>query len=354
MKPSSSNAKDVGIVAQYAPSSLDRFMLAVQRLPTPYWLTYLFLFILQGLLIHVLAWIDRWISPFTFSLMLLLFPLWLWAPMAIMTHLNLTAHAAMPSFARLLRLDKQGVEQLRHEFTTMPSRGVLLSSVLWFIVYLLLTILTFTTLYSGLGLTGWFALLIFLEGLVSYSLGSAMYYHSVRQLWLVDRTVRKVKRFNLFELGPVYAFAGLTARTGISWMFMLATTLLVFPLVLAMASAIPVLVVQALLAVAAFVLPLQAVNQQLVLEKRRRLGEVHRRLDAIIERLHLGVDKNKMEDAGRLSSIVMGLRAERDVLKDISTLPWRAGTLTGFLSATLLSIVSVLIQIAVRSLLGGG
>ena len=40
----------------YPPSYLDRFMDFVQRLPVPYWLTYLLLFILESAVFHLFAW----------------------------------------------------------------------------------------------------------------------------------------------------------------------------------------------------------------------------------------------------------------------------------------------------------
>lgn len=50
-------------VLPYPPSWMDRLMGAVERLPLPYWLTYLFLAIVEGLLVHVAAWFDGTIAP---------------------------------------------------------------------------------------------------------------------------------------------------------------------------------------------------------------------------------------------------------------------------------------------------
>jgi hypothetical protein len=53
--------QDTSETKPYAPSFLDRFMGFVERLPSPYWLTYLALFLVQVMITHVLAWIDGWV-----------------------------------------------------------------------------------------------------------------------------------------------------------------------------------------------------------------------------------------------------------------------------------------------------
>ena len=60
----------------YPPSFLDRFMDSVERLPVPYWLTYLLLFILQSSLVHIAAWLDGWLPAYRLDPLLFLFPAW--------------------------------------------------------------------------------------------------------------------------------------------------------------------------------------------------------------------------------------------------------------------------------------
>jgi hypothetical protein len=147
-------------------------------------------------------------------------------------------------------------------FTTMPARSVILSCVIWSIVYVILVYLN-RDAFAAYGMGTFFTLILFLEGLISFSTASAIYYHSLRQLRLVNRTVRMVKKVNLFQLDPVYAFSRVTSRTGISWMIMLSLTLLTFPMQLTNVPVLAILVLQVLLALAAFVLPLRFVNQYL-------------------------------------------------------------------------------------------
>ena len=337
----------------YPPSLIDRFMNWIQRLPVPYWLTYFLLFILESMINHVIAWVDGWLPPFTFTQVILLFPLWQWGTFAALTYLNTTSEAALARFRPLLDCDEAAIDKKAYEMTTMPRRGVILSGLLWLIVYSMLTWLAYDAFYVGYGLGISSQVFIFLEGLVCFATGSVIYYHSLRQLWLVNRLVQMVKRFNLFSLQPVHAFSRLTARTGITWMFLLALTLLTFPLDMARWLMLVMWAFQVGLALAAFILPLRFVNYHLIAEKRRLLADNSRRIESALGQLHQRLDQNEFSEMELLHNAIEGLTAERDILAKIPTWPWKTSTLTGFLSAIVLPVVLLLIQIMVQKWLGG-
>jgi hypothetical protein len=344
--------KNTNEMPSYPPSFIDRFMRFFQRLSIPYWMTYLLLFILGSVINHVLAWIDGWLPVFTFNKLLLVFPLWQWGTLVAITYLNMASEGMLPSFRELLDIDDDMLEKLKYEFTTLPTRGVILSGVIWIFAYFTLTYLSYDTIYVQYGFGNTFKVFIFLEGLIGYSTGSVIYYHSIRQLWLVSRTVKMIKQFNLFHLGPVYAFSHLTSRIGISWMFLLGLTLLLFPLDLAKGLSVSILGFQVVLALVAFILPLRFVYHHLVLEKRRLLGELNQQIELTVKRLHHSLDQDEVDEASQIANALMGLNSEREILMDISTWPWRTGTLTAFLSAVFLPIVLLLIQIVIQKWLG--
>lgn len=345
--PQGSNA-----TAPYPPSFLDRFMDAVKRLPIPYGLTYLLLFVAQSAAFHILSWIDGWLPAYTFSTLLLVFPLWLWGPLAIMTYLNCVAREAVAAFAPLLDVEQDVLRRLDYEFTTMPARGVILSSLGWSAVYVVLSYVTFQPIFALFHVGATLAALHVIQGLISFSAGSAVYYHSVRQLGLVHRTVRTVQQFDLFRLDPVYAFSILTSRTGVAWIMLLALTMLMFPIQLAAVPILALMVVQVVLAISALVLPLRIVSLRLVAEKRRLLAELDQRVKTILARLHRCLDNNDLADAAQLNDALAGLNAERDILATMPTWPWRAGMLPRFLSVVVFPIVLLLIQLALAKWLG--
>jgi tetrahydromethanopterin S-methyltransferase subunit F len=337
----------------YAPSFIDRFMDFVERLPIPYGLTYLLFFILQSFIFQIIGWMTGWLPVYTFSPLVLLFPLWLWGPLAIMTYLDSVSLKALAGFSPLLDIQPESMRRLKYEFTTMPARSVIISSVIWGCIYFIFTYVTFDTVYPAYGFGTLITAIVIIEGLISFLAGSAIYYHSIRQLRLVNRTVKMVKQLDLFRLDPVYAFSVVTSRTGLAYLILLSLTLLMIPIQMAFLPTLIMLILQVLLAAAAFTLPLGIVNHRLVTEKRRLLAELNQRLESTLERLHRCLDENKLGEVDQLNSAMTALNAEREVLTRIPTWPWRAGTITGFLSAIVLPIILFLMQLVIGKWFGG-
>lgn len=120
----------------------------------PYLLTYSLLFLFESALLHIVAWVDGWLPPYTFSRMALMFPLWLWGPLAIMTYLNSVSLEALTNFRLLIDIPDETMRRLKYEFTTMPARGAIISSVVWTIVYVVYTYLALDTMYAANGFGG--------------------------------------------------------------------------------------------------------------------------------------------------------------------------------------------------------
>ncbi len=343
---------EASVSKPYPPSLLDRLMDRVERFPIPYGLTYLALFLLECSIIHVLAWVDGWLPAYTFSALALVFPLWLWGPLAVVTYLDATSRKALSNFSPLLDLHPETLQRLAYEFTTMPAWTVFISGVIWSIVYFAFTYLAFDTLYDAFALSPFFRTVTIVVGWLTFSTGSVLYYHSIRQLRLVNRTVRMAPEYDLFHLEPVYAFSVVTSRTAIAWVILLSFTLLLVPIDLAFVPILSMLVLQVILAVATFALPLRIVNVCLVHEKRRLLAELDQRIKTVVGRLHHSLDGNELAEAEHLSSALAGLKVEHDILAEIRTWPWRPGLLTSFVSVILLPIILFLVQLAIQKWIG--
>jgi len=327
-------------------------MSAVQRIRLPYGFTYLILFLLEVFLLHVLGWLDGTLPRFGFHALNLLFPLWLWGPLAIMTYLDEVALRALRDFQPLLGAHRQEVPRLQYELTTLPARSVVVSGLLWAAMFLVMMYVGFPVVvrqysYGPLAIAGAWVL-----GLSSFVVGSVIYYHTFRQLRLVSRILSLVERVNLFNLDPVYAFAHLTAQTGASWLLLGGLNLIIFPFGLLNFTVVALYVAQVLFALAAFILPLWNAHQRLVAEKRRLLAAVNRRVEAAIERLHQALDSDDLAWVKEIDTALGGLSSERSVVSSIPTWPWSTATFSGFVSALLLPIALFLIQLALKDWLG--
>jgi hypothetical protein len=95
------------------------------------------------------------------------------------------------------------------------------------------------------------------------------------------------------------------------------------------------------------------VNQHLVSEKRRLVAALNQRVERTLGHLHRDVDDHDLSEAEQVNEAISALNAERDMLTRIPTWPWRAGTLTSFLSAVGLPIILFLIQVIITDWFGG-
>ena len=161
---------------------------------------------------------------------------------------------------------------------------------------------------------------------------------SVGQLRLIGRIHATATGLSLYERDTHHAFSRLTVRVAIG---------LVMPVYLwtvlafvnqgsfgAMSSfdtgiVVFVLVVSSVV----FVLPLNGMHLRLVSEKSRLLQEVDRRVDAASQQLHRRLDARAFGKVAGFRDALSALMIEKDNLRRISTWPWEAETMRGFLSS---------------------
>lgn len=164
----------------------------------------------------------------------------------------------------------------------------------------------------------------------------------------MNRTVKLVKHFDLFQLDSVYAFSHFTASTGAAVLLLASLVLVVVPFQLSPVPVLAFVCTGIVAALAAFALPLWVVHQRLVAEKRGLISGHEQRVKSTLARLHHAVDENELEDVTQLSSILNGLNIEGGILEKIRTWPWSNGTLTIFLTAIVLPLIPLLIQLAIQ------
>ncbi|MFN2165846.1 MAG: hypothetical protein ACK2U9_06255, partial [Anaerolineae bacterium] len=148
-----------------------------------------------------------------------------------------------------------------------------------------------------------------------------------------------VPSIDLLNPVPVYAFSAVTSRTGLG--------LVVFAWFMAVQDPTPglnpvsIFGVSALLllGVASFVLPLVGMHQRLTAEKDRLIAQVGSRLNATFALLHENVDRRELAQMDKINQALSSLKAERDMLEQLPTWPWRPETLRGFVTAVVLPLL---------------
>jgi hypothetical protein len=150
---------------------------------------------------------------------------------------------------------------------------------------------------------------------------------------------------NLFRVKPFYAFSGLAARTGVSFLVLAYFIVAIRPDIVQDTPALQLVIVGMLpTAVACFVLPLYGMHLRLVAEKDRLLAEANGRFEMLLARLHARVDDDVLVDAEKISHQISSLSAEREAIARLSTWPWEAATMTGFLTTLVLPVLIWLVQ----------
>lgn len=328
----------------YQASWVDRLMDAVERLPIPYWLTYLLIAMLESLLVHIAAWIDGTTPWRTLQPIFLMFPLRTWISLALITYLNRQALQALHDFRPLLA-SEEVEQQLRGQLTKMPARPVLLTNLVGALYFLFLVLFNPLDAFVGRPLL---TPAYVVSGFLAFGVGSVIYYHTFHQLRCVQRIYASVRSFNLFQLEPVYTFSRLTAQTGGAYLILISLTLLLFPYPVTDTRAVMSFFLQMLLSLLAFVLPLWQTHQRLVVEKQRLLGEVGQRMQTTLQQMHRYLDEFDAQTLTGLKTALESLLLERKVIEEIPTWPWQPGTLKALLTALFLPLLLFLAQLGLE------
>jgi hypothetical protein len=166
--------------------------------------------------------------------------------------------------------------------------------------------------------------------------------HVIHQLRVVDRVHRRLVTVDVFRLGPLYAFSTFTARTGIALIgFAVVITVLTALTTgtFAMATSDAVLNgIAFIVAIACFIVPLLGLHDRSASARDDHLAEAQTTLAAALAEVRRRIAAGDMHGAARHNDAVQAANLGVLVVSRVSTWPWRADTLRGFLSAVFLPI----------------
>lgn len=112
-----------------------------------------------------------------------------------------------------LKATEEEYGRLRYEITTLPAPPTLLASVVTLLIAtvpesLWGTLSSYEALVAASPISG---ALVYCIYLITWCMFGALIYHTIRQMRLINRIYTRQTRINLFRMGPLYAFSGLTA-----------------------------------------------------------------------------------------------------------------------------------------------
>jgi hypothetical protein len=344
-QPDSGTAVDA-VAKTSRRSWVDLLIAAIERLPGPAWVFYLGVSIAFAVASVGLRWLDGTEKPGVLHPDTIVWALLTIYGLAFVHLLQGTARRALAAFRPALgALDSQYTE-LERRLTTMSP---VVAAVVVF-AGIAIQIVGSSTSPSGWGITAHSSLLtnVFTyvqEGLLGIFL-VVFLIRAVGQFRLIARIHRDATNINLYESEPHNAFSRLTFATSVS----ITVPYAIADIITASSSPYGVSPFELLLllsaifiSVAIFILPLNGMHRHLVRLKNRAIVDSDLRFESAASALHSSVDAGRYDQIDSINKALLSLVIENDKLKKVSTWPWRAETLRGFLSSIALPIVLWLI-----------
>lgn len=338
----------------YAPSALDRLIARIDRLPAHGWWVYPLLILAAVLWIH--AWLWSWgIRPLgSFEPAAATYVFYAPFALAAIHFLDRAGNQAMAAFRPALALSDAEIEARRYELVTLPAgRTTWLMLAIGAAIGVGVVSTQTGDALAAFGRTRPEALFVALPfGILGYMGFVALTWHTIRQLRFVAR-LHAEAQLDLFDPGPLYAFSGLTMRTGLVWAAVGYYSLTVSGgLVTDNPIALPLSLANFVFAAACFVLPLYGLHGRLVVEKTRLLRDASLRVGAMKDELYGRVDGRQLGGIKEVSDAYAGVVAARDQVLKLPTWPWPPRAIGQFATALVLPIVIYVVSRLVGQQLG--
>jgi hypothetical protein len=336
-----------GGLHKYPPSWVDRFTHWVDRLRCPPWVIYVDLFAVILIIAVVIQWVEGQYPAGTIHPFHIFYCAGIPYGLAALHYLDRAGGRALDKFRPALDISEVEYVELRYRLTTMPPRQVLIGmigGVIFTLVALLVAPLqTWAQMWNFAFAPLSVAYIIPLSFMIWITAGIFIY-HTFHQLLMVRRIFAKYTRINLFDLGPIYALSGLTARTAIVLLVIVATWFMAEPAMFNQSVSLFAFFVYIILAIIALIWPIWGVHNLLLEEKLRLIGESNQRLEAAITDLHQRVDTHDLERMDDMNKTMASLEIEQRALMRIPTWPWQPDAIRAVVAAFMFPLMLWLIQ----------
>ncbi|MFO1538912.1 MAG: hypothetical protein ACKOTZ_00445 [Chloroflexota bacterium] len=317
------------------PSWVDRLQVVAARAPGGPWSAYLAIGLaLAGLMVTARAlagdpgagaW-DRVASA--------AYPVY---ALALMDLLDRAALRALHAFRPALPDDHERIAWHRSRLTTLPARPTLAAGA----AFALLSVAGMVADPVGRGIAGSPPGLVLVRGVfdaIGIAVLGTLLFHTLHQLRAVVDVLAAATRLDLFRPGPLYAFSGVTAATGIGLLAIPVYGLLTDPAGWSGPESALFIALVMVAATAGFLLPLLGAYRRIRGDRDRLAAEVGGRLQDAMRELHDRLDAGDPDGVKRADTAVSALAREWELIQRLPVSPWRATTLRAFVSALLVPL----------------
>jgi hypothetical protein len=330
----------------YTPSWVDRFTDWVEKLPLPGWAFYVGLGLVLILIQVLFLWLDDGVAVAEVLLPVIIFngssiPFLL----ALMQLLDDQAVTALDSMGPALEMTEPEFDMFSYLLSNMPSRPAMVAGLATLVFYLLMEGLWIAPVrFAALEQRPILAVVFHIIDKSPAFLLGGFFYHTIRQLRLVNTVNSNYIRTSLFDLGPMQAFSKLTASTAVGLVVGAFGWMLINPDLLADPVSLGFTGSYTTLAIAVFVWPLLGAHRSIEGEKVRALKDIALRFEAVFSEFNQRLQDGDYAAADRLNGTIASLEIQHKRISAIPTWPWRPETARIALTAIALPLMLMVLQ----------
>ena len=333
----------------YGPSWIDRVTSAVKRTKIPFVIIYFLIWLAFFVALILLRWregtfpvghIDK--TDVVMSLTGIFF-------VALIHYLDNWAMKKLKIFRESILVSDEEFDGLAYQLSNLPPRRVLIASLISFgfgAITFMITPSSYGFIHIGFGSPS--NVLQLVNFLFSWFTFGALSYHVFHQLKLGGMATANYIRINLFNLTPVYTFAGLTMRSAMGWLIMAYAWALTTPNLFQNIVIIGTIGFMQVVAILTFILPLLGAHEKIVEKKSQSLNEIGDRLESVVEEMSKTDDDYDKDRLAKLKDMMSALSMAEERIKKIPTWPWKPSVVNSLATAILLPNAIWVFQIVVE------
>jgi len=333
----------------YSPSWIDRITAAVHNTRIPFVIAYILVWLVFFTALILLRWRDGIfpvghinITDVVMSLTSIFF-------VALVHYLDNWATKKLNIFRDSIHVSDEEFEGLAYQLSNLPPRPASIASLISFsfgAITFILTPSSYGFIHIGFGSPSSVLQLVnFLFGWFTFG---ALSYHAYHQLRLGSIATANYLRINLFNLSPVYTFAGLTMRSAMGWLIIAYAWALTTPNLFQNVVIITTIGFMQVVAILTFVLPLLGAHEKIVEKKAQSLHEISTRMEGVVDDMSKVDEDYDNEMLSKLKDILSTLSMAEERIKKIPTWPWKPSVVNSLATAILLPNAIWIFQLVVE------
>ncbi|KAA3644982.1 MAG: hypothetical protein DWQ07_16405 [Chloroflexi bacterium] len=333
----------------YKPSLIDRFTRWVANLPIRAWVFYVGFTLILVIVQLIFIWLDDGLQAVEILPVVVFNSFATPFLLALIHLLDDQAITALDSMKPALAMKKSQIKDYCYMLSTMPARAALIAGLAMLSVVILIELASPQLLrYAPLEQLPVFAIVFQIIDKSSAFLFGVFFYHTIRQLLLVNAINSKHVRISLFNTVPLQAFSRLTASTAVGPAVLIYVWLLINPELLTNPISIGFSGAVTVLAVAVFVWPLLGMHRRMQAEKESMLHALDLEFETIFSKFNQGLQDDDQKSIERLNGTIASLEIQRNRISAIPTWPWRPETARFALSAVALPLILSVLRFLVE------